>query len=54
MGSEMCIRDSVWCVGGVSLLLGSALYMQNMTLAQSWEELQVTRARNLGVDVSQL
>ena len=44
----------VWCVGGVSLLLGSALYMQNMTLAQSWEQLQVTRARNLGVDVSQL
>ena len=44
----------MWLVGGVGLMLGSTLYLSNKTLAQAWEELQHTRAANLGVDVSQL
>ena len=44
----------VWLVGGVGLILGSTLYLSNKTMAEAWEELQHTRAANLGVDVSQL
>ena len=45
---------AAWILGSICFIFGGVLYMQNKTLAESWEELQQNRAKNLGVDRSEL